>query len=103
VNVQPTDIKLFAANNTQLAVIGKACVEFTVGDLRVNVYVLVTPSCDEFLLSHSWLRENQSVWHFATSTVYIQGHAIKLQQRHSSINVLRYILQPITFGLRRDR
>ena len=91
VKVQPTDIKLFAANNTQLTVTGKACVEFMVGDLRLKAEVLVTPSCDEFLLSQNWLRENHCVWHFATATVYIQGRAVKLQQRQSSINVRRVV------------
>jgi hypothetical protein len=89
VAVQPTPLKLFAANNTEIPVLGKAHVKFSVNGLQLSADVLVSEFVDEFLLSYSWLRDNGCVWDFASSTVTIQGRAINLQTRRSCANVRR--------------
>jgi hypothetical protein len=89
--LRPTGVKLVAANGTNISVCGRACVKFTVGDVKLSAEVLVSDSVDEFLLGLNWLRENSCLWNFATSTIAICGREVKLKSRRPLCNVRRVI------------
>jgi hypothetical protein len=48
--VQPSRVKMFAANATEIPVLGRARIRFTVESILVTADVLVSNAIDEFLL-----------------------------------------------------
>jgi hypothetical protein len=86
---QQCDVKLSAANGSQINVTGKAHVDFIVNGVKLHADVLCSDSIDEFLLGADWLKENKCLWNFASSEVTIQGRVFKLQSRKSSSQVRR--------------
>jgi predicted aspartyl protease len=87
--VRPADIKLYAANGTEIPVNGKARMQMSIEGLKLNADVLVSDCIDEFLLGIDFLRAIGCQWDFATGTVNIKGRKIRLRSRRSSVNIRR--------------
>jgi hypothetical protein len=88
--LQQKNVKLYAANESQISVLGETRVHFTVGDLQLFADVLVSDSVDEFLLGFDWLQVNQCIWLFADGVIHVRGHALKLNKRRAS-NCIRRV------------
>jgi predicted aspartyl protease len=90
-NVQRTDVRLVAANGSDISVLGQARVSFAIGGIKLTADVLVSSAVDEWLLGFDFLSKNQCVWNFATSTITIRGHDVQLRRRRVLNHVRRVI------------
>ena len=90
-NVKHTDVRFVAANGSDISVLGQACVSFAIGGIKLTAEVLVSNAVDEWLLGFDFLRKNQCVWNFATSTITIRGHNVQLKRRRVLNHVRRII------------
>ena len=86
---KPCDLKLVAANNSEISVAGAARVNFSVNGVKFFADVLCSEAVDEFLLGSDWLKQNKCIWDFASSEITIRGHVFKLQSRKSCVHVRR--------------
>ena len=90
-NVQHTDVRLVAANGSDISVLGQARISFSIGGIKLTAEVLVSNAVDEWLLGFDFLCKNQCVWNFATSTITIRGHDVQLKRRRVLNHVRRVI------------
>ena len=100
--LQSSNVKLYAANESLIPVLGQTRVYFTVEGLQLYADVLVSEVVDEFLLGFDWLCANECVWHFATGTINVQGRELKLNRRQSSVNVRRVYIADSTLVEKRS-
>jgi len=87
--VKPVDYKLYAANNTEIAILGSLRLGFTVQGIPLCADLLVSDEVEEIMLGVDWLTENHCKWHFVERQVEIKGRMIPLRNRRSLAGVRR--------------
>ena len=63
--LQPTNIRIFAANGTPIPVMGTLTLRFQVDGVPTHSNFLVSDAVDEPILGIDWLQENNCQWDFA--------------------------------------
>jgi hypothetical protein len=74
----PTEIKVFAANGTNIPVLGTVGVCLEAAGLSVQARFLVSDTVDEPMLGIDWLVANGCSWDFVNGIVTIGGREIRL-------------------------
>lgn len=87
--LEPTQVILEAANGTPIAVLGKTRIDFTADGAHSPAEFMVTDQIDEALLGRKWKFDNLCVWHFAESTITVNGRTVKLRHRQPLFCVRR--------------
>ena len=91
-NLNPIDIKMYAANGTNISDLGSVRVSFTV----VSTTFLVSEAVDEPMLGLDWLTENQCIWNYGEGILRIGEAIIQLQTRPRRAVVRRvYVAEEI--------
>ena len=96
--LSPANMELFAANGTQIPVLGKVRLGFTVNNvLPLYADFLVTDNVDECILGYDWLKRNHCQWLFDKAVLVIAGKPVKLKYRPSRANVRRiYVRETVS-------
>ena len=81
--LEPSELKMKAANGTEILVAGKTTLNFQLGPLSLTADVLVSDHVFEIMLGYDWLRKNKVVWDFDHSSITItcSHHAFRLSSR----------------------
>jgi len=90
VPLEPTDRKLFAANGTEIPVLGKTTLEFAVRSGIYSASLVVSDAVQEMILGIDWLQTNECQWNFGSGTVSVRGRSIKLCSK-PQVGVVRRI------------
>ena len=80
-DLQPTEQRLSAANNTSIPLLGKATVTASVGSHEFQIDGLVSEHVQEPMLGIAWLKQNKVNWDFETGNVRIRGCHYRLKAR----------------------
>ena len=94
-NVQllPSDRRLWAANGTEIEIIGEATLPLMLDGRRILTTVLVSPDIEEVMLGSDWLRAHNCVWDFGRGCVFIDGHAAVVLSRKRQLCCRRVFVQ----------
>jgi len=94
IELKPTDIKLAAANGTNIFVRGITCLNFTVNGTEMYVNVLVSDDLsDALIFGFDWLKRNKALWDFEAGTLMFENVTVQLKHRSSRANVRRIYVQ----------
>ena len=88
-DLTPADIKLWAANGTEIVVLGSMYLRYSIETQTLVTKFLVTDQIDELIFGYSWLVDNQCQWDFERKILHIKGQAVELRTRHSRPTVRR--------------
>ena len=75
---------VYAANGSQIHVIGSVWLTLFIGGQRLTEKCLCTSDIDEPILGFTFLKKHRCVWHFAHSTLVIGGQPTPLIKRSNS-------------------
>ena len=76
--VEPTKVRIFAANGTKIPVMGAVTINFAVADIPVSCRFLVSDAVDEPMLGIDWLERNNCAWDFTRRSLTISGREVPL-------------------------
>jgi len=101
VTLTKTDQRVFAANGSDIRIVGAVCLQFRLNGHETQADVLVTEDIEEPMLGIDWLIEHQCYWDFCRSLLYVDGCALKMQGRRVR-NLCRrvYVTEEVTLSAR---
>ena len=89
-SLKPTTQKLFAANGTEIALLGEAELTMTMSGHEVTATVVVSEEVDDLILGIDWLGSHRCRWSFTQNLIEIDGEVVRLINRPRQ-NMLRRI------------
>jgi len=94
--LQPSDVKLYAANGTEIKIIGAMTVEFTIEGQPMTADVVVSEDIGELILGIDWLSARQCKWDFGAKTASLCGYVFRMHRRPSKACLHRiYVAEDI--------
>jgi len=88
----PIDVKLFAANDSEIKVLGKTRLTFSVEGVPTSADLVVTDEVTEFLLGMDFDCE----WLVSKDHILIRGHSVPLAKSPQKANVRCVIVRDYT-------
>ena len=79
---EPTPHKLFAANGTAIAVLGRTTVPMYLGGKRLAVDAIITEHVVEMIIGITWLKEHRAKWDFSNNRIQIDGTIYEIHSKH---------------------
>ena len=79
--LKPTTQKLFAANGTEIALLGEVELTLQLADFEVTAAVVVSEEEDDLILGIDWRGRHRCRWSFAQNLVEIDGRVVGLFHR----------------------
>lgn len=79
--VEPQLRRLYAANDTEIAVDGQVTVPVRIGKYNTTSTFYASENVDEVILGRDWLASNRVSWDFHTNTVTLNGAHVQLTRR----------------------
>jgi len=67
--LEPNKRKLYAANGTEIPLLGKTTVKFSVQGRTYSASLTVSEAIQEMILGIDWLQTNESHWNFGSGTI----------------------------------
>jgi transposase InsO family protein len=93
----PTNKRAFAANATEIDLLGEVTVELKIGNILIPTRVIVSNSVAEGLIGYDWLANNDVFWGFGFGRILIQGQVVPLSARSDEeIHCNRVVVQKST-------
>ena len=93
----PAEKSVFAANGSEIAILGSATLKFSVGGQELSADFLVTDGIDEIILGFSFLRRYKCHWLFDEAVFVINGSKCALKNRPGRATVRRiYVRQSVS-------
>jgi hypothetical protein len=98
----PTQQRVFAANGTEIPILGLIRLRFDLDEIRTAATFLVSEAIEEIMLGIDWLTEHSCQWQF-NKTLVVDGCPVKLLTRPSRIMSRRiYAEQDLTIPLNHE-
>jgi len=82
-------LKLYAANETAIPILGQATLKVKLGIIEMDVRFVVTDNLEEVLFGYDWLSQHECQWDFKGNFIVIDGIRFQLRQRPSRAFVRR--------------
>ena len=76
--LKPTTQKLYAANETEIALLGEVELALMLADYEVTAAVVVSEEVDDFILGIDWVDSLRCRWSFAKNLIEIDGKVVRL-------------------------
>jgi len=80
-NLQPSNQVLFAANESQIQVLGESVLRARIGGRHYQIPVLVTNQVSDIVIGLAFLEDNDFVWRFRQRCVEFNGQRVPLHYR----------------------
>jgi len=90
--IQPTSVRVTAANGTDITILGHVTIDFTVHNLALTAALLVAEDVNELILGYDWLLLQGVDWNFRQCQLVLQYHSPTDRRAHPSA-VSTYVLQ----------
>jgi len=82
--ILPTEQNLFAANGSDIQVIGKVCIPARLGNKRIEISGFVPEHVKEIMLGVDFLTDHKAMWDFTLKKISIDGVSYPLYARQST-------------------
>ena len=103
IEVQPSTRQVWAANGTDIVIIGEVALPFELEGRRVETFALVTADIEEVMLGFDWLKKHECFWDFRNSRLYVDGHkAVMLSRKRSLVCRRVYVQGDVTLEPRQQ-
>ena len=79
--LKPTTQKLYAANGTEIVLVGEVELTLVLAGHVVTAAVVVSDEVDDLILGPDWLISHRCRWSFARNLIEIYGMAVRLNSR----------------------
>ena len=89
----PTDVKLFTANDSEIKMLGKTCLKFSVGRVPTSADLIVTDKVTEFLLGVDFMCANDCKWLVSNGRILIPGRSVPLVKCPHKASIRCIIMQ----------
>ena len=89
-HLKQTTQKLYAANVTEIALLGEVELTLLMSEQEVTAAVVVSEEVDDIILGIDWLGRHRCRWSFAQNLIEIDGQVVRLISRPRQ-NMLRRI------------
>ena len=76
--LKPTTQKLYAANGTEIALLGEVELNLMLTDFEMTAAVVVFEEVDDLILGIDWLGRHRCRWSFAQNIIEIDGMVVRL-------------------------
>ena len=97
VPLEKSDIKLYAANGTEIANMGTMILRYQLEGITLQTELVVSDEIDELIFGYDWLIAHDCRWHFKERIVFVHGTPVGLRTRHTRANVRRvYVREDVT-------
>jgi len=93
VEIIPTEQRVWAANNTDIAIDGKATLPFLLNGRHVPINALISADMEEVMLGADWLQTHKCVWDFARGRLYVNGRWVVPLSRKGPLLCRRVFVQ----------
>jgi len=94
-----SDIKLYAANGTEIANLGTMVLRYQLEGRTLQTELVVSDEIDELIFGYDWLVAHECRWHFKERMVFVHERPVSLRTRHSRANVRRiYVREAVTIA-----
>jgi len=90
--IQSTSEKLFAANRTQIPILGRVVLPAKLGDFDVEISGLVSHHVQEIMIGIDWLRGYDVLWNMGKGEITIGGHTFALTTKKSRPQDVRRVV-----------
>ena len=80
-DLQPTTQRLYAANGTEIPLLGQVKISFRLQGLPVEAQVVVTEVLEDMILGIDWMTENRCQWDFGRSLIKTHNTVLRLHSR----------------------
>jgi len=87
--MERTSIKLYAANGTEIPVLGAVKLTFEIESHPITADLLVSEAIEELILGIDWLSDHGCMWDFGSAKLTFHGYSIPLHKRSGRICVRR--------------
>jgi len=89
VELEPTEVTLFAANDTPMPLLGWIGVTLGMGDVDVETDLIVVDNLEEIILGYDWMAQHGCCWDIPGGNITIDGRRYQLQRRPTKACVRR--------------
>jgi len=79
--LQPTSQRLYAANGTDIPLLGEATISFRLQDVPATAKVAVAESLGDLILRIDWMIANNCRWDFGRGLTMVQDQVLRLHNR----------------------
>ena len=84
IKLEPTDRRAYAANNTEIDLLGEATVDMRIGDITIPTTAIISDNVEEGLIGYDWLSNNNVFWGFGMGKIMIRGEIVPLFPRKTT-------------------
>jgi len=81
VPLEKSDIKLYAANGTEIANLGNMLLRYHLEGMTLQTELVVSDEIDELIFGYDCLVAHKCRWHFKERTVSVHGRPVSLHTR----------------------
>ena len=93
VEILPSGQRLWAANGTEIEIVGKVTVPLLLNGRCIMTTALVSPDIEEVMLGSDWLKAHNCLWDFGRGRLYIDGRAAVMLSRKRPLCCRRVFVQ----------
>ena len=94
--LRPAEKTVYAANGTEIAILGVATLKFTLNGQELSGDFLVTDGIDEIILGYNFLKRYDCHWLFDECALVVNGRKCVLKHRPSKAKIRRiYVRSPV--------
>jgi transposase InsO family protein len=94
--IRSTDQKLYAANGTEIEIMGEATIELRLDDLTFDAECIVSEFVDELLLGLDFMETHEMQWDFSRRVVKLCGRQLVLYSHDPCSSIRRIVVQQDT-------
>jgi len=87
--LEPTELKLYAANDTAMPILGRVKLKLQLRKLEMETEFIVSDNLEEIILGHERLSQHNCQWNFTNNSILIDGLSYKLRRRQTRAYVRR--------------
>ena len=96
VPLKPSNVKLYAANGTEIANLGTMVLKYQLEDINLQTELVVSDEIDELIFGFDWLVTHDCRWQFKERVIFVCGKPVGLRMRQSRANMRRIYVREDT-------
>ena len=91
--MSPSTQRLWAANGTEIEIVGEVTVPLLLDGRCIDTTALVSPDVEEVMLGSDWLQAHNCLWDFGRGRLFVDGRAAVTLSRKCPLYCRRVFVQ----------
>jgi len=91
--MSPSSQRLWAANGTEIVIVGEVTVPLLLDGRCIDTTALVSPDVEELMLGSDWLQAHNCLWDFGRGRLFVDGRATVTLSRKRPLCCRRVFVQ----------